>query len=74
MTGTINPQPCPAGSYGNQTKVSVSTDCQPCPGGQYCAGLGLTEPTGVFNMYIFTSPCIQHFCEQLPQVEFVLSL
>ena len=46
MTGTINPQPCPAGSYGNQTKVSVSTDCQPCPGGRYCAGLGLVEPTG----------------------------
>jgi len=51
VTGTINPQPCPAGSFGNQTKVSVSTDCQPCPGGKYCAGLGLTEPTGILVIH-----------------------
>ena len=41
-----DPQPCPPGTYGNQTSLESLEDCTSCPPGSYCASGGLTEPEG----------------------------
>ena len=41
---TINPVPCPAGSYNNEQNKSAATDCKICPVGQYCP-INSTIPT-----------------------------
>ena len=41
-------QPCPAGSYSNNTRLSSPDQCADCPGGQYCRG-GRTVPDGPCN-------------------------
>ena len=41
-----NWQPCPPGSYNNNTGLSSSAECSPCPGGYYCNQYGLSEPSG----------------------------
>ena len=46
-TGSTRPQPCPNGYYGNSSHVKRSEDCAPCPAGEFCAGFGLTKPTGL---------------------------
>ena len=46
VAGSTIPQPCPLGTYGNDTGLRRSTDCTPCPGGYYCDGIGRTEPAG----------------------------
>ena len=43
--GTAEPEPCPPGTFSNQTGVQVS--CEDCPAGMYCSSSGLTQPTGV---------------------------
>ncbi|KAI8480901.1 hypothetical protein Bbelb_413740, partial [Branchiostoma belcheri] len=48
LEGTASPTqyPCPAGTYNNRTHADSAFDCLPCPGGLYCAGDGLSTPTG----------------------------
>eukprot|EP00118_Oscarella_pearsei_P024287 m.302953 g.302953 ORF g.302953 m.302953 type:complete len:234 (+) comp40832_c0_seq1:6749-7450(+) len=53
VTGSINPQPCPQGTYGNSTLLRRSQECTPCPGGQYCDGLGLPRPRGLCDAGFF---------------------
>ncbi|XP_071497018.1 uncharacterized protein [Diadema antillarum] len=44
--GSDTPTPCPRGTFGNQTKLTNSTECTQCLYGQYCEEEGLTAPTG----------------------------
>ena len=53
MTGSIQPQPCPIGTYGNSTRLRRSQECTPCPGGQFCDGLGLPRPRGLCDAGFF---------------------
>ena len=39
-------QPCPLGTYSNETGLGVEDECRPCTPGYYCATPGLTSPTG----------------------------
>ena len=41
------PQPCPKGTYSNQTHLVNSSQCCPCPQGHYCGSSGLTNPSGL---------------------------
>jgi hypothetical protein len=43
---TTTPQPCPIGTYSNETKLVSSTECTLCSYGQYCGTPGLSTPTG----------------------------
>ena len=47
--GDPNPQPCPAGTYNNETGRDDVTDCSPCSVGQYCEGTGNSVPDGRNN-------------------------
>lgn len=40
------PQPCPEGTYSSRSALSEGSECTSCGGGQYCAGVGLVEPSG----------------------------
>ena len=42
----INWQPCPLGTYNNETGLGSLPECKPCPGGKYCEFSGADEPTG----------------------------
>ncbi|XP_036928145.1 uncharacterized protein LOC119004899 isoform X4 [Acanthopagrus latus] len=44
--GTSTPEPCPEGTYSSRWALSARSECSPCGGGQYCAGVGLSEPSG----------------------------
>lgn len=44
--GTSTPEPCPEGTYSSRSALSGGSECSPCGGGQYCAGVGLSEPSG----------------------------
>ena len=44
--GTVNPTPCPAGTYSNTTGLTSQGDCTPCDVGKYCGTTGLEAPTG----------------------------
>ena len=47
-------QPCPRGTYNNETGLSDVSQCKPCEGGRYCGTLAASEPTG---------PCdAGHYC------------
>ncbi|XP_074158322.1 uncharacterized protein LOC141562243 [Sminthopsis crassicaudata] len=37
---------CPVGTYGPWQGLKGITECQLCPAGKYCAGAGLSTPTG----------------------------
>jgi hypothetical protein len=41
---TINPIPCPAGTYSTQGGLSLESECEECPPGNYCTGGG-SAPT-----------------------------
>ncbi|XP_063762752.1 SCO-spondin isoform X2 [Eleginops maclovinus] len=43
---TINPLPCPSGTFSNLTKLASQEDCQPCLPGYYCDAAGLSAPSG----------------------------
>ena len=43
---TTTPDPCPRGTYNNQTKLTAQSQCTDCSYGKYCGSTGLTEPTG----------------------------
>ena len=48
-------QPCPVGTFSNQTGLSLDSQCLPCTGGQYCGQLALTAPS---------APCDSgYYCE-----------
>ena len=48
-------QPCPVGTFSNQTGLSQDSQCLPCTGGQYCGQLALTAPS---------APCDSgYYCE-----------
>ena len=40
--GTSTPNPCPAGTYNDQTGGESLNDCLNCPAGYYCAVAGKT--------------------------------
>ena len=42
----VNGSPCPIGTFNNQTRLSIVTDCQDCTPGHYCPTAGLSEPFG----------------------------
>ncbi|XP_064629316.1 zonadhesin-like [Lineus longissimus] len=42
--GTINPYPCPPGSYRNETRAKGREDCYSCIGGHYCPDVGMESP------------------------------
>ena len=48
LDGTKQPfeHPCPPGTYNNVTLLTSETSCLLCPPGEYCAGPGLSKPTG----------------------------
>jgi len=46
---TSEPTPCPSGSFNNQTKLTLESQCQDCSPGYYCETPGLTVPTGQCN-------------------------
>ncbi|KAM4652057.1 LOW QUALITY PROTEIN: uncharacterized protein O3C94_014393 [Discoglossus pictus] len=37
---------CPRGTYGPKRQLKAEAECTSCPAGFYCAGEGLTEPSG----------------------------
>ncbi|XP_077578967.1 uncharacterized protein LOC144200597 [Stigmatopora nigra] len=44
--GTSLPLPCPPGTYSDGVYVTDITGCRSCPPGHFCAGEGLTAPSG----------------------------
>ena len=46
---TQDPQPCPAGSFNNQTMITSLSECQDCTPGYYCDAPALDWPTGLCN-------------------------
>ncbi|XP_056298042.1 multiple epidermal growth factor-like domains protein 6 [Pseudoliparis swirei] len=45
-SGSENPHPCPAGSYGNRSGLAEEWQCSLCDPGMYCRGTGRTLPSG----------------------------
>ena len=45
MTG-LDWQPCPRGTYSNNTGLSTIGQCIDCDGGHYCGTLNALQPTG----------------------------
>lgn len=43
--GTIDPTPCPVGTYGDATGYTSGADCVPCDAGSYCPFPGMTDTT-----------------------------
>ena len=43
--GTSDPEPCPVGTYSNQTGLEASANCVTCDAGSYCQDPGIIEPT-----------------------------
>lgn len=41
-----NQNPCPVGTFNNETMKTQQSDCQLCLGGKYCSQEGLAEPQG----------------------------
>jgi hypothetical protein len=44
--GTIDPYPCPLGTYSSSLQAVDNTTCLPCTPGKYCDGQGLSEVSG----------------------------
>ena len=45
--GTAGPEPCPKGSYNNETGLQAEGDCVLCPPGEYCTEVGMTGTSGL---------------------------
>ena len=45
-TGSAAPTGCPIGTFSNQTGLTNDSECSACTEGSFCAGVGLTTPTG----------------------------
>ncbi|KAF3692794.1 Sushi, von Willebrand factor type A, EGF and pentraxin domain-containing protein 1 [Channa argus] len=53
--GTALPEPCPRGTFSNQTGAHSYSVCTPCPSGVYCSSYGASTPQG---------SCLEgHFCQ-----------
>ncbi|XP_028563977.2 uncharacterized protein LOC114585457 [Podarcis muralis] len=46
VSGQSQPEPCPAGTYGNRKGLAGLQDCSPCRAGFYCGAPGQTTPSG----------------------------
>lgn len=46
ISGSYQPEKCPAGTFGPHTKLTHRNECVDCYGGQYCASPGLSAPNG----------------------------
>ncbi|KAK3560704.1 hypothetical protein QTP86_014744, partial [Hemibagrus guttatus] len=46
-TWSVIEQPCPAGTYGNQSGLADLSECTLCDPGTYCAGTGNISPNGL---------------------------
>lgn len=44
--GTVNPIPCPTGSYLGYTGATSRYNCSLCTPGYYCDSIGMINPTG----------------------------
>lgn len=40
-------QPCPIGTFNNETGLAREDQCKPCLGGYYCDDYAATEPEGL---------------------------
>ncbi|CAG9336329.1 unnamed protein product [Blepharisma stoltei] len=45
-SGTIDPIPCPPGTFRATTGATQLSECTPCTAGYYCAGYGLSAESG----------------------------
>ena len=43
--GTLDPVPCPVGTYGNVTGLKSKSECISCPSGFFCPSEGIVVPT-----------------------------
>ncbi|MEQ2198095.1 hypothetical protein XENOCAPTIV_007691 [Xenoophorus captivus] len=60
--GTVLPQPCPIGTFNNQTGAHSLSACLPCPSGVYCSSYGASTPQGGVSMQnCFACPA-GHYC------------
>ena len=48
-TRSANQNPCPVGTYNNETHRASVNGCMPCLGGMYCDQPGLEWPAGLCN-------------------------
>lgn len=46
LTGASTYEPCPQGTYGNESGLRREEDCSPCSPGTYCDGTGIPRPRG----------------------------
>lgn len=51
--GTALPQPCPSGTFSNNTGAHNLSVCAPCPSGRYCHSAGTTIPEGTRSHHYF---------------------
>lgn len=51
--GTALPQPCPSGTFSNNTGAHNLSVCAPCPSGRYCHSAGTTIPEGAQPHHYF---------------------
>ncbi|OAF72051.1 hypothetical protein A3Q56_00182 [Intoshia linei] len=46
VVGSVNPIPCPIGSFSSSFGLKTATECTDCTAGKYCETKGLLVPTG----------------------------
>ena len=70
---SIEPQPCPGGTYLGAEAMTQPSDCLPCTPGWYCDESGLTAPKGLCSAGFYCSngsttaePSLQSFGDQCP--------
>ena len=54
--GTESSQPCPQGTFSNQSMLSAEEQCSLCTAGHFCGGTALTEPSGLCEEGYFCPP------------------
>lgn len=66
--GTVNPIPCPTGSYLGYTGATSRYNCSLCTPGYYCDSIGMINPTGYCQAGYYcpegqSSPTpVQYYC------------
>lgn len=69
--GTALPDqhPCPIGTFNPRQRTHSLADCVPCAAGNYCPSVGLSEPAGEKDCFLFSFNfylCgFHHFFQQL---------
>jgi len=65
--GTIDPTPCPSGTYSNATGISQIKDCVICPPGYFCHNIGQIEPSGMCHQGYYcnngSTTIMQNICK-----------